>query len=214
MLAVLLLAADQVVAGDGLVALVWGEASPRSARNRLQVHVSELRAILGRDAVIRVGDALVRQRRPGLEERRLGALKELLDAELAAGRHAQIIDELRDTVTRHPLRERLAPRPMLALSRCARRSEALEVYSATRHRLVEELGSSRGAAGRRLVAAVLGAGVELERVGEHGGPRWARHELAGPGWLVLASGDDRAAVSRLVARIADPGDSPARSAAE
>jgi urease accessory protein len=75
-----------------------------------------------------------------------------------------------------------------------------------------------GTAGRRLVAGVLGAGVEpapeLERVAEHGGLRWARHELAGPGWLLLATGDDRAAVSRLVARIPDPGESPARSGAE
>ncbi|MBO0851988.1 MAG: urease accessory protein UreD, partial [Pseudonocardia sp.] len=53
-----------------------------------------------------------------------------------------------------------------------------------------------GTAGWRLVAGVLGVGVEpvppLEPAAERDGLRWARHELAGPGWLLIAVGDDRA----------------------
>ncbi|MBO0876927.1 MAG: hypothetical protein J2P19_26425, partial [Pseudonocardia sp.] len=59
-----------------------------------------------------------------------------------------------------------------------------------------------GTARQRLVAGVLGAGVEpvppLDPAAERDGVRWARHELAGPGWLLLAVGDDSAGMARLV----------------
>ncbi|MBO0848398.1 MAG: tetratricopeptide repeat protein [Pseudonocardia sp.] len=83
---------------------------------------------------------LIENERPGLEERRLTASEELFEAELAAGRHIQVVDELGQIASEHPFRERLAAQLMLALHRCDRRTEALSVYTAIRERLVDELG--------------------------------------------------------------------------
>ncbi|HWN32810.1 MAG TPA: urease accessory protein UreD [Pseudonocardia sp.] len=75
-----------------------------------------------------------------------------------------------------------------------------------------------GTGGQRLVGTLLGAGavvgagagavvgagaVEAREgapapVGECAGLRWARHELAGPGWLVVALGTDPVALSQVL----------------
>ena len=75
-----------------------------------------------------------------LEEARLAALESRLAADLDAGRHASVAAELEPLVARHPLRERLRGQQMLALYRCGRQAEALQVYQDTRLTLVEELG--------------------------------------------------------------------------
>jgi len=77
-----------------------------------------------------------------LEERRLAAMEERVEADLALGRSRELVGELRDLVARHPLRERLRGQLMLALYRSGRQAEALEVYQEFRRRLSEELGSS------------------------------------------------------------------------
>ena len=61
-----------------------------------------------------------------LEELRLRATEMAIDADLAAGRHAEVIAELDALVAAHPLRERLHGQRMLALYRAGRQSEALE----------------------------------------------------------------------------------------
>lgn len=75
-----------------------------------------------------------------LEELRLVALEERIEAELALGEHAAVVAELEGLVVEHPLRERLRRSLMLALYRSGRHAEALDVYRATRSALVEELG--------------------------------------------------------------------------
>jgi DNA-binding SARP family transcriptional activator/WD40 repeat protein len=75
-----------------------------------------------------------------LDELRLLALMERIDADLALGRHAELIPELEALVAAEPLRERLRQQQMLALYRADRRAEALEVYRATSALLREELG--------------------------------------------------------------------------
>src|SRR5262249_11161224 len=75
-----------------------------------------------------------------LEELRLGALEERVEADLVLGRHQQLVGELRALVDEHPLRERLRGQLMLALYRCGRQSEALDVYQDYRRGLAEELG--------------------------------------------------------------------------
>ena len=75
-----------------------------------------------------------------LGELRIAAHEELIEAELELGRHAALVGELETLVATHPLRERLRGQLMLALYRCGRQAEALEVYRAARLALADELG--------------------------------------------------------------------------
>src|SRR5918998_2469068 len=76
-------------------------------------------------------------------------------AELALGRHGQIVAELERLAAEHPLRERLRELLMLALYRSGRQADALALYTATRRMLVEELGLEPGRQLRELEAAIL-----------------------------------------------------------
>jgi DNA-binding SARP family transcriptional activator len=75
-----------------------------------------------------------------LEELRLGAIEDRIEADLALGRHDQLVGELRGLAGQHPLRERLRMQLMLALYRCGRQAEALDAYQEYRRGLSEELG--------------------------------------------------------------------------
>jgi DNA-binding SARP family transcriptional activator/DNA-binding beta-propeller fold protein YncE len=90
-----------------------------------------------------------------LEERRLEALEERIDADLALGHHAELGAELEALVRQHPLRERLRGQLMLALYRSGRQVEALAGYQDARRELVEELGIEPGHALRQLEHAIL-----------------------------------------------------------
>jgi len=90
-----------------------------------------------------------------LEELRLGALEKRIDADLALGRHADLVGELELLVGEHPLRERLRGQLMLALYRCGRQADALAVYQATRRVLIEELGIEPSPPLRELEQAIL-----------------------------------------------------------
>jgi DNA-binding SARP family transcriptional activator len=79
-----------------------------------------------------------------LDEERLAALEERIDADLEAGRHAELVGEVEALVDRHPVRERLRAHLMLALYRSGRQAEALTVYQAARRTLVEHLGIEPG----------------------------------------------------------------------
>jgi DNA-binding SARP family transcriptional activator len=90
-----------------------------------------------------------------LEELRLAALEERLQADLALGRHGEIIGDLETLVAEHPLRERLRIQLMLALYRSDRQSEALAVYREARSTLVDQLGIEPGQGLRDMEAAIL-----------------------------------------------------------
>ncbi len=90
-----------------------------------------------------------------LEELRLGAVEERIEAELALGRHRGAVAELEALVTEHPLRERLRGQLMLALYRSGRQAEALEVFRSARTLLVDELGLDPGPQLRALEQAIL-----------------------------------------------------------
>jgi DNA-binding SARP family transcriptional activator len=90
-----------------------------------------------------------------LEELRLAALEERIEADLATGRHAERVGELEALVADHPLRERLRGQLMLALYRSERQAEALKVYQDARRTLVEELGLEPSVALQRLEKAIL-----------------------------------------------------------
>ena len=79
-----------------------------------------------------------------LEERRSAAFEARVEAELALGRHADLVSELEAAVAREPLREHLRAQLMLALYRCGRQADALEEYRRARATLVEEIGVEPG----------------------------------------------------------------------
>jgi DNA-binding SARP family transcriptional activator len=90
-----------------------------------------------------------------LGELRVAALEKRIGADLALGRHADLIAELRALVAEHPLRERLRAQLMLALYRSGRQAEALSEYQAARRVLVDELGIEPGTELQELERAVL-----------------------------------------------------------
>jgi WD40 repeat protein/DNA-binding SARP family transcriptional activator len=97
-----------------------------------------------------------------LEEQRLTALETRIEADLAAGHHAEVVGELQQLVAAHPRRERVACQLMLALYRCGRQADALEVYRAVRSELVAEIGVEPGPQLRHLQEAILRQDVALE----------------------------------------------------
>jgi DNA-binding SARP family transcriptional activator/tetratricopeptide (TPR) repeat protein len=97
-----------------------------------------------------------------LEELRLTAIEDRIDADLALGRHAGLVGELEALAPQHPFRERLQAQLMLGLYRCGRQADALEVYRAARRALVEELGIEPGPALTGLQRAILGQDPSLE----------------------------------------------------
>jgi DNA-binding SARP family transcriptional activator len=96
-----------------------------------------------------------------LEELRLVAIEQRIDADLALGRHAQVVGELEALVRDHPMRERTRGQLMLALYRCGRQAEALETYRAGRRHMSDELGLEPGPELRELEARILAHGPEL-----------------------------------------------------
>jgi WD40 repeat protein/DNA-binding SARP family transcriptional activator len=97
-----------------------------------------------------------------LEELHLRAIELAIDAELAAGRHAEVIARLEELIAEEPLRERLHAQRMLALYRAGRQSEALEAYRTAREALVEQIGVEPGPELQRLQAAVLDQDPSLD----------------------------------------------------
>ena len=90
-----------------------------------------------------------------LEELRLQAIETRIDADLALGRHAELVGELEGLVSAHRFRERLTGQLMLALYRSERQADALAAFRTTRERLVGELGIEPGPQLRRLETAVI-----------------------------------------------------------
>jgi predicted ATPase/DNA-binding SARP family transcriptional activator/tetratricopeptide (TPR) repeat protein len=218
LLIALALADGHLVAADQLLDQVWpGEG--RGDRNRLQVHISRLRKIIGSDrilsraggyclrlpagaldaaqfdqlaargrAALRRQDAaeagrLLRQAlglwrgpplaefadtgfAPGmiiqLDEARLTAMEDRIEAELMLGGHSELTGEIEALVWEHPLRERLWRQLILALYRSGRQGDALAAYQRARTVLAEELGVDPGQELRTLEAAVLGQDLALD----------------------------------------------------
>ena len=90
-----------------------------------------------------------------LEEMRLAAVEARIDADLALGRHTEVIAELEGLVREHPLRERLWAQLMIAFYRGGRQSDALLAFRRARGGLVEEIGVEPGPELQALETAVL-----------------------------------------------------------
>lgn len=150
----------------------------------------------------------VRRAAPALEERRLAALEDCFDAELAEGRHGELVGEILAQVERHPLRERMRGQLMIALYRCGRQAEALEVFRQGGRLLRERTGLDPGSRLRALERAIHAEDPALDpHVPAAGPPSTAGPRVRLPADLADFTGRDAeiAAVSRLLAEDANEG---------
>lgn len=97
-----------------------------------------------------------------LDEQRIGADEDRIELELRLGRHHELVGELGELSLQHPLRERLRGQLMLALYRCGRVSEALQVYRRTRRTMVDELGIEPSERLQRLEQSILASDPGLD----------------------------------------------------
>jgi DNA-binding SARP family transcriptional activator len=109
-----------------------------------------------------VDDAFAQVEAVRLEELRLAALEDRVEADLQLGAHAALTGELEALVAEHPLRERLRAQLMIALYRAGRQADALRSYRDARELLVGELGIEPGPLLQRLERAILVQDSELE----------------------------------------------------
>jgi class 3 adenylate cyclase/tetratricopeptide (TPR) repeat protein len=108
----------------------------------------------------------IRRAADRLEETRLQALEDRIEADLGRGREREVVAELRALVAEHPFRERLRAQLMRGLYASGRQAEALEVYRETRTLLDEELGLEPGVELRELERRMLSHDQELEHAAE------------------------------------------------
>jgi DNA-binding SARP family transcriptional activator/streptogramin lyase len=90
-----------------------------------------------------------------LEEERMAATEDRIEADLAVGRHHQLASELSELVAQNPFRERLRAQLMLALYRCGRQVDALHIYRVGHELARRELGIEPGPRLRDLEQAIL-----------------------------------------------------------
>ncbi|NYI75768.1 BTAD domain-containing putative transcriptional regulator [Nocardioides panzhihuensis] len=91
------------------------------------------------------GESLAERTRPWLVDRYLAALEHRAELDIAAGRAAKAVADVRRVVGDHPLRESLWAVLLDALDTAGRTAEALEAYEEVRARLADELGTDPGA---------------------------------------------------------------------
>lgn len=147
-----------------------------------------------------------------IEELRLDAIQDRIEADLRRGEHVALVPELRALVREHPLRERLRGHLMLALYRAGRQADALEVYSEARRVLVAELGLEPSPELRRLHGEILAHADALQpaqpsRAVARAWRRPGRRVLAGV--VVLAA----AAAAAFLAFGREPGSEPGPASA-
>jgi DNA-binding SARP family transcriptional activator len=148
-----------------------------------------------------------------LDELRLAAIEERIEAELELGRATEIVGELEGLVRENPLRERPRGQLMLALYRSGRQAEALQAYQNARRMLVDELGIEPTPALQQLHASILRqestlqpqalAGAGEDRIGEV-----VRALLSGRLVYVLGPGPSSTNGGSLASRLAEAFDCP------
>jgi DNA-binding SARP family transcriptional activator/streptogramin lyase len=136
--------------GDGRAALGRGEADEAAAR------LGEALALWRGRAMADLADEPFAQpaiRR--LEELRVAAAEERIEADLALGRHDALVPELEALVSEQPYRERLRAQLIVALYRSGRQADALAAYRTARRTLADELGLEPSRRLQELEQAIL-----------------------------------------------------------
>ena len=113
-----------------------------------------------------------------LEELRLDAVEERIEADLALGRAADLVGELEALISDNPLRERLRGQLMLALYRSGRQADALEAYRRPARPSTRSSASPRARRFSALQAAILRQEPALEVSIERAGRRPSRRRRA------------------------------------
>jgi len=207
---------ERAAAGRALLAA----GDPRGARSALADALGLWR---GAPLAEFATDAFAQPEIARLDELRLAAVEDRVDADLELGAHADVVAELEALIARHPLRERLRGQLMLALYRSGRQAEALQAYREARDALVEELGLEPGKPlqeleqailrqdealdfrprdelarpGRRAAGAFVGRDAELAELGHA-----IDDAVAGRGRLYLVSGESGVGKTRLADEVA------------
>jgi peptide/nickel transport system substrate-binding protein len=150
---------DELVA-RGREQLAAGEAADAAAT--LRAALAEWRGAALADLLY---EPFAAEAAAALEERRVNALEERIEADLSSGRAAELVDELERLVREHPFRERLLGQLMVTLYRAGQQARALDAYRAGRHRLADELGLEPGRALQELERAILAHDPTLKRPG-------------------------------------------------
>jgi len=142
-------------------------------------------------------EGVLRQAAARLDELRLVALERRIEADLACGRHTELVGELEELAAEFPLRERPRVLQMLALYRCGRQADALAAYRTARGKLVDELGIEPGSEMQELERAILqhDPALDLE-------PSRRRASMSGARIVLVAALELEAAASLL--RLAEP----------
>src|SRR5829696_1848525 len=167
----------QRLAAEGREALARGDAAAASAV------LGDALALWRGTPLAEFDEPFARVERPRLEELRLAAHEDRIEADLALGRDAQLTGELDALVARHPLRERLRAQQMRALAGSGRQAEALQAYRDARRALLDELGIQPSRMLRELEERIL---RQEERAGSPTAPaptppRTAPRPVAAPG---------------------------------
>ena len=165
------------LASDGTELLERGQAEDAT------VLLREALALWRGPALADVADeGILRQAAARLDELRLVALERRIEADLACGRHTELVGELEELAAEYPLRERPRALQMLALYRCGRQADALAAYRTARGTLVDELGIEPGSELQELERAILkhDASLDLE-------PSRGRKPALGAGTVLVAA---------------------------
>ncbi len=178
---------------SGRAALRHGDAE--TAARHLRLALDQWRDRPLADLALPALDAEVAR----LEIERLTVFEDWVEAELAVGRHAELLGELQSAVAEHPLRERLVGQLMRALRGCGRQADALAAYRTARATLVEETGLEPGAELRAVHAEILRGDPEPAA------DEWPIRQL--PADIRAFTGRD-GTVDELTALLTDPGGLP------
>ncbi|MEU4926548.1 BTAD domain-containing putative transcriptional regulator [Streptomyces yokosukanensis] len=130
-----------------------------------------------------------------LEETRLAALQQRIEADLRLGLHRELVGELQTLTRRHPLREEFSAQLLLAAHRSGLREEALSCYARLRRAVVEHTGLEPSERLQRLHSAVLADAPALNTPERPAAPR--------PGHRLIRPAEIPAGIAEIVGRTAE-----------
>ncbi len=157
-----LLAVDAVDAVQFEALSVRGRAELADERpTKATSTLTEALALWRGDRLAETGTAQLQAEADRFEEARLIALEARIDADLACGRHRDVLGELSFLCHSHPLREHFWAQWVTALYRCDRQADALTAYQDLRRTLSDQLGIDPSPVLQALEAAVLTQSLTL-----------------------------------------------------